>query len=82
MPSLFQQCSQQYAFMFMQAIGSKIGRTYLNQAHTMSKSVNKPFKQDLHSITRVQQCHSSVTVAPAVHQQPQLDYPLPVAGVL
>ncbi|MEG4226743.1 hypothetical protein QUA44_12850 [Microcoleus sp. N9_A2] len=48
----------------------------------MSKSVNKPFKQDSHSFKRVQQCHSSLTVAPAVHQQSQLNWPFPVAGVL
>ncbi|WP_333357711.1 hypothetical protein [Microcoleus sp. N3A4] len=48
----------------------------------MSKSVNKPFKQDSHSLKRLQQCHSSVTVAPAVNQQSEQNCPCPVAGVL
>ncbi|MEG4392626.1 hypothetical protein QUB30_09365 [Microcoleus sp. BROC3] len=48
----------------------------------MSKSVNKLFKQDSHSLKRVHQCHSSVTVAPEVHHQSQLNSPCPVAGVL
>ncbi|MBE9188484.1 hypothetical protein IQ270_28585 [Microcoleus sp. LEGE 07076] len=52
-PSLFQQSPALQAFMFLQAIDPHpaIGqRTYLKQATTMSKSLNKSLKQNSPSL--------------------------------